>query len=77
MSSLTIEQAAEVIYMEASRQGTPLTLDACQHIAKRLLISRHLNLNPGEIAQHQRDRYEEDDNGEIHFAGDRPDEPST
>jgi hypothetical protein len=59
---MTIEEAAMVIFEEASRQGEPLTMDVCRQIAQRLLIPRYMtNMieKPGEIAQKHRDRYEE------------------
>jgi hypothetical protein len=57
----TIEQAAQAIYDEATRQGEPLTMDVCQQIAKRLMIPRYMTrmLEPGEIAQKHRERYQD------------------
>jgi hypothetical protein len=57
---MTIEQATLAIFEEAARQGEPLTMDVCRHIAQRLLVPRYLNITVrGEIAQKHRERYEE------------------
>jgi hypothetical protein len=58
---MTIEEAATRIYEEAIRYGVPLPMDACRRIAQRLLVPRYMTdmLQPGEIAQKHRERYEE------------------
>jgi hypothetical protein len=56
---MTLHQAATLIYEEAIAQGVPLSFDACQAIAQRLLTPRYLtHLVPGDIARHHRARYD-------------------
>jgi hypothetical protein len=61
MQHATIGQAAQAIYDEAQRQGEPLTMDVCEQIAKRLMTPRYMTamLEPGEIAQKHRERYQD------------------
>jgi hypothetical protein len=58
---MTIDQATEILYEEASRQGIALTRIDCESMARRLLmisIPEFFSGKPGDIAQHHRTRYE-------------------
>jgi hypothetical protein len=51
---MNIDEATDAIFEEAIKQGCPLHRDACENIAKRLLVSRHIPVLP------PRDRIEYD-----------------
>jgi hypothetical protein len=59
---MTIEEATTRIFEEANHHGVPLPMDVCRRIAQRLMVPRYMTnlLEPGEIAQKHRDRYEEE-----------------
>jgi hypothetical protein len=60
---MTIDQATEILYEEASRQGIAMNRTDCESMARKLYIfsfSDFLSMKPGDIAQHHRTRYEGD-----------------
>jgi hypothetical protein len=60
---MTIDQAAEILYEEASRQGIAMNRADCESMARKLYLfsfSDFLSGKPGDIAQHHRTRYEGD-----------------
>jgi hypothetical protein len=60
---MTIDQATEILYESASRQGIAMTRTDCEFMARRLYIlqfSEFFSEKPGDIAQHHRIRYEGD-----------------
>jgi hypothetical protein len=60
---MTIDQATEILYEEASRQGIAMSRFDCESMARKLLmiqIPEFFAGKPGDIAQHHRTRYEED-----------------
>jgi hypothetical protein len=60
---MTIDEAREIIFMEARAQGEPLTMDVALAIAKKLMpSSTAANVGrPGDIAKYHRERYEDDE----------------
>jgi hypothetical protein len=58
-SSMTIEEAAVIIYDVAAFQGAPLPMDVCRQIAMKLFFPHHQPQRPGNVAKHHRQRYEE------------------
>jgi hypothetical protein len=60
---MTIDQAAEILYEEASRQGIAMSRNDCESMARKLLlfsIPDFFSAKPGDIAQLHRTRYEGD-----------------
>jgi hypothetical protein len=60
---MTIDQATEILYEEATRQGIAMNRTDCESMARKLLmiqIPEFFSAKPGDIAQHRRTRYEED-----------------
>jgi hypothetical protein len=56
---MTIDEAREIIFMEARAQGEPLTMDVALAIAKKLLAPARKDAGkPGDIARNHRNRYE-------------------
>jgi hypothetical protein len=58
---MTIDQATEILYEEATRQGIAMNRADCEFMARRLLviqIPEFFSGKPGDIAQHHRTRYE-------------------
>jgi hypothetical protein len=57
---VTIDEAREIIFMEARSQGEPLTMDVALAIAKKLFPSTREHAGrPGDVARYHRERYEE------------------
>ena len=57
---MSFEEAVDVVFDEARRQGEPLTRDVCEHIVKKLFGIVYIpGMKPGEIAQNHRERYDE------------------
>jgi hypothetical protein len=58
---MTVDQAAEMLYEEANRQGIPLTRDFCERMSRLLLVTTsHCSaVQPGDVARFRRKRYEE------------------
>jgi hypothetical protein len=60
---MTIDQATDILYEEASRQGIPVNRFACESMARKILLISVVDfssMKPGDIAQHHRTRYQED-----------------
>jgi hypothetical protein len=60
---MTIDQATEILYESASRQGIAMSRTDCEFMARRLHSFEFLEFfseKPGDIAQHHRTRYEGD-----------------
>jgi hypothetical protein len=58
---MTIDQATDILYEEASRQGIPVNRFACESMARKILLISVVDfssMKPGDIAQHHRTRYE-------------------
>jgi hypothetical protein len=56
---VTINEACEIIFMEARSQGEPLTMDVALAIAKKLVGLPTVNRGkPGDVARYHRERYE-------------------
>jgi hypothetical protein len=58
---MTIDQATEILYEEASRQGIAMSRNDCEFMARKLYLfsfSDFLSGKPGDIAQNHRNRYE-------------------
>jgi hypothetical protein len=63
---VTIDEAREIIFMEARSQGEPLTMDVALAIAKKLLASSRKDAGrPGDIAKYHRERYEGEPDDDI------------
>jgi hypothetical protein len=61
---MTIHEATEILYEEATRQGIAMNRADCESMARKLLmiqIPDFFSTKPGDIAQRRRTRYEEDD----------------
>jgi hypothetical protein len=58
---MTVDQAAEMLYEEANKQGIPLTMDFCERMSRLLLVGPMVNysVQPGDVARFRRKRYEE------------------
>jgi hypothetical protein len=59
--AMEINEACEVIFMEARCQGEPLTMDVALAIAKKLVGPRFAPADgskPGNVARYHRERYE-------------------
>jgi hypothetical protein len=59
--SKTVDEASEIIFMEARAQGEPLTMDVALAIAKKLLAPQFAPADgskPGDVARYHRQRYE-------------------
>jgi hypothetical protein len=60
---MTIDQATEILYESASRQGIAMNRDEAELMARMILMIPQMefsSMKPGDIAQHHRTRYEED-----------------
>jgi hypothetical protein len=60
---MTIDQATEILYEEASRQGIAMTRNDCEFMARKLYMISVMDfssMKPGDVAQHHRTRYEGD-----------------
>jgi hypothetical protein len=60
---MTIDQAAEILYEEASRQGIAMSRTDCEFMARKLFMIQFPEFfsgKPGDIAQLHRTRYEGD-----------------
>jgi hypothetical protein len=58
---MTIHEATEILYEEATRQGIAMNRDEAEFIARRILMIQVMDFSstkPGDIAQHHRTRYE-------------------
>jgi hypothetical protein len=59
---VTVNEACEIIFMEARAQGEPLTMDVALAIAKKLFApAREHAGRPGDVARHHRERYQDDE----------------
>jgi hypothetical protein len=58
---MTINEATEILYDAASRQGIAMNRDECEFIARKILMATamvDLSMKPGDIAHYHRTRYE-------------------
>jgi hypothetical protein len=58
---MTIDQATEILYEEATRQGIAMNRNECEFMARKILVIPQMDfssMKPGDIAQHHRTRYE-------------------
>jgi hypothetical protein len=58
---MTIDQATEILYEEASRQGIAMNRNDCEFMARKLLmiqVPEFFSMKPGDVAQYHRTRYE-------------------
>jgi hypothetical protein len=58
---MTIDQATEILYEEASRQGIAMNRNDCESMARRILMIPLMDfssMKPGTVAQYHRTRYE-------------------
>jgi hypothetical protein len=65
---MTIDQATEILYEEASRQGIAMSRPDCESMARKLMLFQFSDFlsvmsleKPGDIAQNHRTRYEGDE----------------
>jgi hypothetical protein len=60
---MTLDQATEILYEEASRQGIAMNRLDCESMARRILmiqVTDFSSMKPGTVAQYHRTRYEHD-----------------
>jgi hypothetical protein len=65
---MSIDQATEILYEEASRQGIAMSRNDCESMARKLMLfsfTDFLSAKPGDIAQHHRTRYEGEEDPKI------------
>jgi hypothetical protein len=58
---MTVDQASEMLYEEANKQGIPLDREFCNRMSRLLLLEPMVlvTTKPGDIARFRRKRYEE------------------